>query len=260
MAEVRRTDHRLCITLVTAGLVVLGGVAVASSPAPDVVVTGIVDGDTIDVRVAGDDQRVHLLNVDTPEPGECVHDKATAFLELRLPPGSTVTLEYDVEEHDRFGRVLAGVVEDGTLVNEEIARNGLGVATLVEPNGRFHDDVLNAQRAAEVERLGLFSADIACTVPAQVREYRGLVERLEDRAGHGTLDGWAATASAAARVSSVLAEVLAGDDSAFPLLAHAGPTSTLQREVESYDLRLADVEVALTAERRAAEEHVAKSE
>ena len=53
----------------------------------------------------------------------------TALLEELLPPGTVVGLEYDQERTDRYDRTLAGVfLEDGTLVNAEIARQGLGCA------------------------------------------------------------------------------------------------------------------------------------
>lgn len=80
----------------------------------DAVVTNVVDGDTIDVQYDGQEQRVRLLNIDTPETvdpdvePECLGPEATAFLESMLPTGTEVRLEADEEVTDRYGRYLAG--------------------------------------------------------------------------------------------------------------------------------------------------------
>lgn len=104
----------------------------------------VVDGDTIVVDYDGTDHRVRLLNVDTPEtvqpgqPVQCLGPEATAFLRDRLPVGAPVVLRFDEERLDRYDRELAGVFDaEDALVNAKIARAGLGVAVLYEPNRRF---------------------------------------------------------------------------------------------------------------------------
>lgn len=266
MADVRGflADHRLGVTIVTAGLVVLGGVAMANTPTVGgATVSAIVDGSTIEVHVDGVEQRVSLLSVDTPGPGECLHEEATAFLEKRIPPGTEVYLELDDERTDSEGNLLAGVVEGGQLVNADIARNGLGVAVLVEPNGRFFDNVLAARDAGAAEGLGLFSERIGCTLPAQVREYVTAVEDLEALAGPGTLeeiDGWLAESAAVVALGTALTEVLDGDNAEFPLLAYTGPRWSLQGEIDAAGDRLAEVEKTLAAERRAETQRLEEAE
>ncbi len=269
MADVRRFlgDHKLGMSVVAASLLVVGGVAAAGAGVSDdgtATVTGIVDGDTIDVEVDGEEQRVRLLNVDTPEVDQCVHAEATAFLAERVPPGTEVVLELDEEHHDQYGRLLAGVHQDGSLVNAEIARAGLGVAVLVEPNDRFYDDVLEAQQAAEAEGLGLFSQGVSCTLPAQVRTYAEQVEDLEAHVSTaGTLeeiDGWAAEAAVAAATGAALAEVLDGDDDTFPLLAYSGKRWTLHQDAASLDARRVAAEETIAAARTAEEDRLREEE
>lgn len=250
-------DHKIGIGVVTAALVVVGGVAVAGGSGTSTTVAGVVDGATIDVLVDGEEQRVRLLNLATPE--ECLGDEATAFLTDRLPAGTEVTLEYDEVRLDDAGRVLAGVLEEGALVNEEVARAGLGVAVVEEPNTRFYDAVRTAQQAAEVEGLGLFDETTACTVPAQVRAYGEEVAELEAAVGAGTtaeLDGWAAEAAAGA----ALAELLDGDDTVLPLLAYSGDHWTLREDVEEWIARVGEVEETIAAERAAEEERREEAE
>ncbi len=134
----------------------------------------VVDGDTVDVAYDGDTHRVRLLNIDTPEtvdpnePVQCMGAEATAFLRRLLPQGTTVTLGYDDERTDRYGRELAGVFLRGQLVNAEIARAGLGAAIVVGGNDRYYERVKQAQDEAVGAGRGLFGRDIACTLPAQI--------------------------------------------------------------------------------------------
>lgn len=135
-------------------------------------VVRVVDGDTFEGVIAGEQKTVRLLNVDTPEtkhpqePVQCMGPEATDMLESLLEPGDRVKLEYDVERTDRYGRTLAGVFKDDSLVNADLARAGLGVAVLYEPNRKFYDEVLEAQQEAEAAGDGLFDPQIDCTLPA----------------------------------------------------------------------------------------------
>lgn len=147
-----------------------------SSTTTSATVIRVIDGDTVDVSLEGTETRVRLLNVDTPETKhpnknvQCLGPEATTFLEGKLPEGTSVTLEYDVEKTDKFGRTLAGVfLSDGEFVNEEIARAGLGTAVVFEPNSKFYQRVLNAQNSAANSGVGLFDSNVACSVPAQVK-------------------------------------------------------------------------------------------
>lgn len=263
------------VASVTAAVVIVGAAVTWASAETDVVVTRVVDGDTIDVTVDGDERRIRLLNVDTPEtvdpdePVECMGAEATAFLEDLLPVGTPVTLEYDQEREDRYGRDLAGVFLDDVLVNAEIARAGLGVAVLVEPNDRFLAEVSRAQQEAEAEQVGLFDPAIDCTVPSQTAAYDALVEETLDGAADGTdlesLEEYGADLAAALAVGVALGELLDGDTSVFPLLAFGADiadikrgtsrvTERLETRIESNDKDVSEEQDRLEAERLAAEE------
>lgn len=164
--------------LVVVALLILGigvGVALIGDDQESATVVRIVDGDTLIIHIDGVDERVRLLNIDTPEsqtdgaPMECLADEATAFLEERLPVGTAVTLEFDAERTDPYGRLLAAVFHDDRLVNAEIAERGLGVAVLFEPNRRFFDLVREAQKRAAVAKVGFYDPAIPCSMPAQAQ-------------------------------------------------------------------------------------------
>ena len=134
-------------------------------------VVRVIDGDTIVVRRDGQEETVRLLNIDTPETKhpnkavQCLGPEATQALETLLRPGDDVVLRYDLERTDKYGRTLAGVFEDEVLVNAEIARLGLGVPVVFDPNRRFYPEVLAAWNEAEGEQAGLHQPDLACSLP-----------------------------------------------------------------------------------------------
>jgi micrococcal nuclease len=126
-------------------------------------VTRVVDGDTVIARVGGEELRVRLIGIDTPEtvapgqPVECFGPAASAFTHRRLE-GRAVELEFDVERLDRYGRTLAYVWLGGELFNETLVREGYAVVTTFPPDVKYVDRFVAAQRAAREQRLGLWGA------------------------------------------------------------------------------------------------------
>ncbi|WP_441401796.1 thermonuclease family protein [Arthrobacter sp. 2YAF22_2] len=151
----------------------------------EAVVVRVIDGDTFVASAGGGEKTVRLLNVDTPEtkdpnvPAECMGPEATKALEEFLPVGSKVVLELDKEPLDKYGRTLAGVLDSsGRLVNAEVARKGLGVPVLFEPNRKFYQPVVDAFEEARTAAAGLHSTSIACLPAQQVQEATKLVDSL----------------------------------------------------------------------------------
>lgn len=88
-------------------------------------------------------------------------------------------LELDEEPTDKHGRTLAGVFDSrGTLLNAEVARQGLGVPVLIEPNRRFYPAVVNAFEEARTRAVGLNSTDLACLPAQQVERAVAAVETI----------------------------------------------------------------------------------
>jgi micrococcal nuclease len=147
-----------------------------SRPAPDLepelpagddaTVVRIVDGDTLEV---GDDERVRLIGIDTPEvhPGECYADEASRHLEQLLPRGTAVRLSYDAERHDRYGRTLAYVYrqEDGLHANVAMARDGFALQLTIPPNVAHADEISESVTEARAEARGLWGAGCETAPP-----------------------------------------------------------------------------------------------
>jgi micrococcal nuclease len=151
----------------TSGTSPAGGSDPASSasvpPGDDATVGIVVDGDTLRTN---DDERVRLLNIDTPEPTqrECWADEATARLESLLPPGTEIRLVYDQERFDRYGRTLAHVyrLDDGVWVNRQLALDGAAYPYVLKPNDMRYETIRSAADEARAAHRGLWGAcDIA---------------------------------------------------------------------------------------------------
>ena len=108
-------------------------------------VTRVVDGDTIDVELAGgSEDTVRYIGIDTPEtvkpgtPVQCGGPRAHELNE-RLVGGRAVTLRFDAERRDVYGRLLAYVYlprpgRRPLFVNAELARRGLARTLTIPPN------------------------------------------------------------------------------------------------------------------------------
>src|SRR4051812_41254883 len=167
VAAVRRLALVIGIAVAAAAAVVAGGGEDAGGPGAtsEAAVVRVVDGDTIAVRLGGRDERVRYIGVDTPEsvkPGTPVQcfAHAAATENARLVAGERIKLVRDVEERDRFGRLLAYVyrLRDGQFVNAELVRRGYARPLTIPPNVRFADRFAGLARAARAAGRGLWSA------------------------------------------------------------------------------------------------------
>ncbi len=119
----------------------------------------VIDGDTIDVRINGVEQRVRYVGINTPERDEPCYQQATNY-NARLIRGQTLTLVRDQSETDRFGRLLRYIYVGNRLVNQELVREGYAEAVLYEPDGRFFLHFSLLEQAAARENRGCHPSGI----------------------------------------------------------------------------------------------------
>ena len=130
------------------------------------IVDWVVDGDTIDIEIGGNDERVRLIGIDTPETHtdtgvpECYGPDAFAFTRSLLPVGTEVRLVRDVVGRDDYDRLLAYVFrrDDDLFVNEAIIAGGYARPLSIDPNTAHRDRFVAAATAAEASDLGLWAA------------------------------------------------------------------------------------------------------
>jgi micrococcal nuclease len=127
-------------------------------------VVRVVDGDTIVVSFAGRTEKVRVLGANTPEtvdprrPVQCFGPQASAYTHTRLPPGTRVTLETDVETRDKYGRLLAYVYVGGHRFDDDLLRLGYARLLIIPPNGVHAREMFEEEMHARESRLGLWGA------------------------------------------------------------------------------------------------------
>jgi len=141
----------------------------------DILVKRAVDGDTL---VLENGERVRLIGIDTPEMHESnklyrdsqrTGEDITTIQKLgrrsyeftkKLVEGKRVNLEFDVERHDKYGRLLAYVyLKDGTFVNAEIVKQGYASLMTIPPNTKYADLLLKLYREAREGQRGLWGSE-----------------------------------------------------------------------------------------------------
>jgi endonuclease YncB( thermonuclease family) len=108
----------------------------------------VIDGDTIDVLIDGEHQRVRYYGIDAPEKDEECYQEATE--RNRELVGTTVRLEPDARDKDEHGRLLRYVfTNEGLSVDAALVSEGLAEAwrddgryvnrlTILETDARQH--------------------------------------------------------------------------------------------------------------------------
>ncbi len=131
------------------------GTPAGSAAAALVPVVGVVDGDTLRVRVGGATERVRLIGIDAPELAgrECYAQQAASRMQS-LVQGRSVRLARDTTQadRDRYGRLLRHVsLADGTLVAERLIDGGFGreytYAAPYQHQARYRSAQARAQNA-----------------------------------------------------------------------------------------------------------------
>jgi micrococcal nuclease len=156
----------LALLLPVLGL--LGWMHLRSPSAPFVhgTVVRVIDGDTVIVASGSRSEDVRLLGIDTPEtvdpqrPVGCYGPQASRYAK-RLLTGRRVTLVYDRELHDRYGRFLAYIYLDGppqVFVDARLVQLGYARTLPIPPNMAHAAQLAAIERGAALAGRGLWSA------------------------------------------------------------------------------------------------------
>ncbi len=128
-----------------------------SSFISSIFVLKISDGDTLEVGYRGVKERVRLIGIDAPEitmdervklKAETNNQdlktiipkgkKAKNFVMSLVKPKDTLRIEFDVQQRDRYGRLLGYVyLQNGKMLNEEILKAGYANLLTISPNVKY---------------------------------------------------------------------------------------------------------------------------
>jgi micrococcal nuclease len=127
----------------------------------------VIDGDTIVARIDGREERVRYIGIDTPETvkpdtavqcfGPQAHHLNARLLGRR---GTRLTLRFDRELRDRYGRLLAYVfrTDDGLFVNARLIAAGAARTLAIAPNTARTAQLSGLQHDARAAARGLWGA------------------------------------------------------------------------------------------------------
>jgi len=137
-------------------------IALVTLSATKLYVKQVFDGDTVSLSTG---KQVRYIGVDAPEidhqggKSDFLAHEARE-LNAKLVQGRPVRLEFDQERNDPHGRLLAYVfLENGDMVNEVLVRKGLACVLPTPPNLRYVSRLLDSQRKAMAERVGIWGKD-----------------------------------------------------------------------------------------------------
>lgn len=87
-----------------------------------------------------------------------------------IPVGTHVTVETDVRARDTYQRLLGYIyLDDGRMVNEEMAKSGYVTALVYPPNVRYDSKIRAAVKEARDAKRGLYATEFFSCSP---RDYR----------------------------------------------------------------------------------------
>jgi micrococcal nuclease len=115
----------------------------------------VIDGDTIEIAGGA---HVRYIGMDTPEtyPKVEFYGPEAKAKNIELVEGKLVTLEKDVSETDKYGRLLRYVYVDGVFVNGELVRLGYAEAVSYPPDTRYQWQLEQLEKEAKAAKLGIW--------------------------------------------------------------------------------------------------------
>ena len=136
----------------------------------------VVDGDTLKINYKGKQESIRLIGIDAPESGVnprakreaqrtgedmktilAMGKEATQFVNTLVKLGDKVSIEFDVEKRDKYGRLLGYVyLSNGKMLNEEIVKSGYANLLTIPPNIKYQDRFVRAYREAMGNNRGLW--------------------------------------------------------------------------------------------------------
>jgi micrococcal nuclease len=124
-----------------------------------------VDGDTAKFIINNEEKIVRFLAIDTPESvhpdkeEEPFAKEASEYTCNVLKNAKEIYLEYDgnSDKEDKYGRVLAFVYVDGSLLEKKLIENGLAKVAYIYGDYAHVDELKNSEQEAQNKKIGIWS-------------------------------------------------------------------------------------------------------
>lgn len=125
-------------------------------------VVRVVDGDTVILEIDGKEERVRLIGVDTPESVHPDKEKNVPYGKIASQytkdslEGKAVGLELDVQERDKYGRLLGYIYLDGIMYNKTLLAEGHAKTATYPPNVKYAEEFAEIEKEARNSGKGLW--------------------------------------------------------------------------------------------------------
>lgn len=127
----------------------------------------VVDGDTIVVRINGNDEKIRIIGINTPEsvkknsPIECFGKEATLHMKQLLSEPGGLRTEADPTQdiRDKYGRLLSHVFVGDSNIGQQMIADGYAYENTYNKPYIYQSEYRTAQRNAQKNNLGLWSPD-----------------------------------------------------------------------------------------------------
>ena len=121
----------------------------------------VVSGQTIEVMIPERDyktERVRMIGIDAPPEDISSSDQAQTRLK-ELIANSSINLEIESSELDRYNRILAHVWYDDMLISEQLAKEGYVLANTKYPH-KYSNRIFHAQEYARILGYGIWGSGV----------------------------------------------------------------------------------------------------
>lgn len=116
-------------------------------------ITRIIDGDTIEVNLSGNIEKIRLLGINTPEKNREGYKEAKDFLSDFT--GREIELVFTLEDLDKYGRKLRYIFYEERFINKEILENGLAHFYTYKED-RYTQELRRAEDEARNKGIGVW--------------------------------------------------------------------------------------------------------
>lgn len=136
-----------------------------SNPQQSTKLIRVVDGDTLVVSINGEQEKIRIIGLDTPEsvksnhPIECFAKEATEHITELLSSNSTLSIVSDPSQdtRDKYGRMLAHIFVGEVNIAQQMIVDGYAYEYTYRTPYIYQSEYRNAQLEAKEYERGLWS-------------------------------------------------------------------------------------------------------
>lgn len=135
-----------------------------ASSSDEVLFSKCIDGDTAKFILNNEEIKVRFLAIDTPETkhpkkgSEFYGKEASDYTCKKIKNANKIVLEYDInsDKKDKYGRYLAWVFVDNTLLQEELVEKGYAKVSYLYGDYKYTNKLQNKEKEAKHKKLGIW--------------------------------------------------------------------------------------------------------